>query len=168
MWCISLRHGRQRKARQAQLLSLWAQRRQSNKASDSARVDPHVTRPVSPPPRPSEDLGLTVYKRLVIAHSFCSSSPSAGQRGIIRGAMDKCREALSLTFDWARHQQELLNIVFPAMQEIASCLIDDRKPTREQVDKWGALLPQVTRRMIRLRQITREKGLRLVDKKSLF
>jgi hypothetical protein len=82
--------------------------------------------------------------------------------------MDKCREALSLTFDWARHQQELLNIVFPAMQEIASCLIDDRKPTREQVDKWGALLPQVTRRMIRLRQITREKGLRLVDKKSLF
>ena len=61
--------------------------------------------------------------------------------------MDKCREALSLTFDWARHQQELLNIVFPAMQEIASCLIDDRKPTREQVDKWGALLPQVTRRM---------------------
>jgi hypothetical protein len=61
--------------------------------------------------------------------------------------MDKRREALSLTFDWARHQQELLNIVFPAMQEIAGCLIDDRKPTREQVDKWGALLPQVTRRM---------------------
>ena len=87
MWCISLRYGRQRTARQAQLLSLWAQRRQSNKASDSARVDPHVTRPVSPPPRPSEDLDLTVYNRLVIAHSFCSSSPSAGQRGIIRGAM---------------------------------------------------------------------------------
>jgi hypothetical protein len=78
--------------------------------------------------------------------------PRAGELGspvgvIIHGAMDKCREALSLTFDWARHQQELLNIVFPAMQEIASCLIDDRKPTREQVDKWGALLPQLTRRM---------------------
>jgi hypothetical protein len=31
---------------------------------------------------------------------------------------NKCREALSLTFDWAEHQQQLLNILFPTMHEI--------------------------------------------------
>jgi hypothetical protein len=84
MWCISLRYGRQRTARQAQLLSLWAQRRQSNKASDSARVYTRVTRPVSslPPGLPN----LTVYNRLVI----CAF------RGIIRGAMDEHSNLLRL------------------------------------------------------------------------
>ncbi len=149
MWCISLRYGRQRTARQAQLLPLRAQRRQSNKASDSVRVDPRVTRPVSPPPRPSEDLDLTVYNHLVIAHSFCSSSPSAGQRGIIRGAMED-RELLKLAWDWALRQDELLKTVLPVMMEMESCLIEDRKPTPEQVGRWTTLQSQVTQKMLEL------------------
>ncbi len=75
------------------------------------------------------------------------------ERRIIRADMDnKSREALSLTYEWAQHQSQLLEIVFPAMQEIARCLIDGRKPTPEQVDRWDALLPEVTRRMQQLNE----------------
>jgi hypothetical protein len=62
----------------------------------------------------------------------------------------KDRELLKLAWDWALCQQELLKTVLPVMMEMEGCLIADRKPTPEQVDRWTKLQSQVTEKMLEL------------------
>jgi hypothetical protein len=62
----------------------------------------------------------------------------------------KDRDLLKLTWDWAQRENELLKTVLPVMMEMSSCLIDDRKPTPEQIDTWTKLQPQVTEKMLEL------------------
>jgi hypothetical protein len=60
------------------------------------------------------------------------------------------RELLKLAWDWALRQHELLKTVLPVMMEMESCLIEDRKPTPEQVGRWTTLQSQVTQKMLEL------------------
>jgi hypothetical protein len=60
------------------------------------------------------------------------------------------REILTLAWQWALRQNELLNTVIPVMLELESCLIEGRKPTPEQVDRWTRLQPEVTQKMLEL------------------
>jgi hemolysin-activating ACP:hemolysin acyltransferase len=60
------------------------------------------------------------------------------------------RELLKLAWDWALRQRELLKTILPVMMEMKSCLIEDRKPTPEQVGRWTTLQSQVTQKMLEL------------------
>jgi hypothetical protein len=60
------------------------------------------------------------------------------------------RELLKRAWDWALRQHELLKTVLPVMMEMESCLIEDRKPTPEQVGRWTTLRSQVTQKMLEL------------------